>query len=166
MVGRARGNRRRRCVCLAVVAVLVTAASGAAQEAAQGSAGDPASSALPFTFDGPPPPLPPEVVTRDQAGRVTIRAVRLTSPIRLDGRLDEEFYNTVPAISDFIQQEPSEGAPATERTEAWLFFDADHVYISFRCWETHPERKVVNEMRRDDLNVYQNDHIAWVLDTF
>src|SRR5262249_26268644 len=87
-------------------------------------------------------------------------------PIRVDGRLDEEFYTTVPAISDFIQQEPREGSPATDRTEAWLLFDDDRVYVSFRCWESHPERMVVNEMRRDDMNVYQNDHIAFVLDTF
>src|SRR5262245_21242913 len=169
MIGRARDAWRRRCAaaCLAVVAVLVTGTAEAAQEAAQAPPGDSAGSAsLPFTFDGPPPPLPPDVVTRDQSGRVTIRAVRLTSPIRVDGRLDEEFYTTVPAISDFIQQEPREGSPATDRTEAWLLFDDDRVYVSFRCWESHPERMVVNEMRRDDMNVYQNDHIAFVLDTF
>ncbi len=169
MIGRPRDVLRSGCAaaCLAVFAGLSTGAGEAAQEAAQvPSAESAASATLPFIFDGPPPPVAPEVIARDQSGRVTIRAVRLTSPIRLDGQLDEEFYNTIPAISDFIQQEPREGEPATERTEAWLLFDADRVYVSFRCWESRPERMVVNEMRRDDMNVYQNDHIAFVFDTF
>ena len=115
---------------------------------------------------GPPPPVAPEVVARDAAGRLTIRAVRLAAPIAFDGRLDDEIYATVPPLSDFIQQEPQEGAPATERTDVWVFFDDERVYFSFRCWETAPERVIANEMRRDNSNVYQNDHIAFVVDTF
>ena len=61
---------------------------------------------LPFTFDGPPAPVPPEVIARDAVGRATIRVVRLTAPIRVDGRLDEAVYASVPPISDFIQTEP------------------------------------------------------------
>ena len=53
-----------------------------------GSTGDP-SADLPFAFDGPPVPVAPDVIARDAEGRVTLRAVRLSSPIRLDGQLDE-----------------------------------------------------------------------------
>ncbi len=115
---------------------------------------------------GPPPPAAPDVVARDAAGRLTIRAVRLAAPLAFDGRLDDEIYATVPPLTDFIQQEPLEGAPATERTEAWVFFDDERVYFAFRCWESAPERVIANEMRRDNSNVYQNDHIAFVVDTF
>ena len=45
-------------------------------------------------------------VTRDDRGRATVRAVRLTEPLRLDGRLDEEIYGTVPPIDGFVQQVP------------------------------------------------------------
>ncbi len=122
---------------------------------------------LPFAFDGPPPPVPPEVVARDAAGRATIRAVRLTAPLRLDGRLDEAFYTTVRPISDFIQTEPQEGAAATEKTELWLAFDRDNVYVSFRCWESHPERLVANEMRRDNGTIWGgNDNVSFGFDTF
>ena len=81
-------------------------------------------------IDGPPPPAPPEIITRDAAGRATVRAVRLTGPWQLDGVLSEEIYQQVPALSDFIQQLPDEGAVATERTEVWVFFDDAHVYTS------------------------------------
>ena len=121
---------------------------------------------LPFTFDGPPAPVPPEVIARDAVGRATIRAVRLTAPIRVDGRLDEAVYASVPPISDFIQTEPLEGSPATEKTELWVLFDHNNVYVVARCWESHPERMVVNEMRRDSLNIVQNENVAFAFDTF
>ena len=94
----------------------------------------------PLTFDGPPPPVPPEVISRDASGRTTVRAVRLTTPLRLDGRLDEELYQTVPSMSGFIQGEPQAGAPATQQTEVWMFFDDEDVYFGLRCWEAHMDR--------------------------
>ena len=125
-----------------------------------------ASLELPFAFDGPPPPAAPAVISRDESGRATIRAVRLTAPMRLDGLLDEVVYATVPPISDFIQVEPQEGTPATEKTEVWVTFDRDHVYVSFRCFESEPTRVVANEMRRDG-NLWQgNDVVAFLFDTF
>ena len=115
---------------------------------------------------GPPAPEPPAMVSRDDAGRVTMRAVRLDEPLTLDGRLDEQVYSRVPAVSDFVQQEPHEGEPATEQTEAWVLFDDTNVYIAARCWDSHPERMVVNEMRRDNFNIWLNENITVVLDTF
>ena len=120
---------------------------------------------LPFPIDGPPPPVPPAVVARDASGRVTVRAVRLTAPLRIDGRLDEEVYATVPAMSDFIQNDPVEGAPTTQKTEVWVFFDDDHVYVVGRCWESNLERMIATEMRRDGA-IPRNDNFAWSFDTF
>ena len=119
------------------------------------------------TLDGPAPPVPPAVISRDASGRATVRAVRITTPIRIDGALDEPLYSTVPAVSDFIQQEPREGEPASEKTELWVAFDDDNVYVSFRCWESEPDRVVANEMRRDGTNTWQgNDIVAVSFDTF
>jgi Domain of unknown function (DUF5916)/Carbohydrate family 9 binding domain-like len=96
----------------------------------------------------------------------TVRAYPTAQPIRIDGRLDEEIYRTTPAITDFVQQEPDEFKPATEKTEAWIFFDSDNVYISARNWESHPERRVANEMRRDTNQLRQNDTFGVLFDTF
>ena len=93
--------------------------------------------------------------------------MRLTAPLRLDGFLNERVYDDVPALSDFIQQEPNEGAPATERTEAWVLFDDDNIYISVRCLDSAPESQwIVNEMRRDSPNILQNEGIHISFDTF
>ena len=96
----------------------------------------------------------------------SVRAHRAATPIRIDGRLDEEIYRTTEAITGFVQQEPEEFKPATEKTEAWIFFDEDNIYISARNWESHPERRVANEMRRDTAQLRQNDTFGALLDTF
>ncbi len=121
----------------------------------------------PGVIDGPPPPLPPEVISRDAQGRATIRAVRLSEGIRLDGNLDEEVYRTVPPITDYVQNVPDVGQPATERTETWVLFDGSNLYIAARCYDSAPSSEwVADEMRRDSRQLRQNDTFGLMLDTF
>ena len=110
-------------------------------------------------------PIAPEVVARNENG-VTIRATRISAPLNADGRLDEEVYEQVKPITEFVQQEPDEGAPVSERTEAWVLYDDENLYIACRCWDEHPERMVANDMRRDSTNLRQNDNFGVHLDTF
>ncbi|MEE2791870.1 MAG: hypothetical protein VX453_09575, partial [Acidobacteriota bacterium] len=117
-------------------------------------------------IDGPPPPVSPEIVARDSLGRMTMRATRLSEPLQLDGLLDERVYFDVPAVTDFIQQEPSEGAPATDQTEVWVTFDDETLYVSARCWSEEPDRIVANEMKRDGYGMFGNDTFSVLLDTF
>ena len=129
----------------------------------------PAGAQAPDTFaaGGPPPPVAPETVSRDESGHATVRAVRIDQPLRLDGRLDEEVYALVPPVDGFIQQLPVEGVPATEATEVWILFDDDNVYIAARCYDSRPQRIVANELRRDNGNILSlNDSFSITLDTF
>ena len=117
-------------------------------------------------IDGPPEPVAPAVASRDEAGHVTIRAIQLTDPLTLDGRLDERLYHDNDSVRDFIQQEPLEGQPATDRTEVWVAYDDDALYVGARLWETDPSKRVTSDMRRDATNLYNNDHFAILIDTF
>ncbi len=72
------------------------------------------------------------------ASDVTVRAIHLVQPLSLDGRLDEAVYQAEVPVSRFLQQVPREGEPATERTEAWVMFDAQTLYVSARCWDSAP----------------------------
>ncbi len=117
------------------------------------------------SVDGPPPPTLPETVARDDAGRATGLAVRLSEPLRLDGVLEEGVYDLIRPMSGFTQSVPDAGEPSNERTEVWVFFDDRDLYVSARCWETQPDRMVANEMRRDHNNIIQNDNIAFGFDT-
>jgi hypothetical protein len=140
----------RLMLCLAGIVVLAPPAFG--------------QSGVPV--EGPPAPIAPEVVSRDAEGRVTVRAVRLPEPLVLDGLLRDPIYSQVRAVSDFVQQEPHEGEPSTERTEVWIFFDATTLYVAVHCIDSAPDRLIANEMRRDGNNINQNDNIQFVLDTF
>jgi hypothetical protein len=112
------------------------------------------------------PPAPPAVVARDFSGNVTVRATRIAEPIVLDGLLDDDPYRNVQAIGGFLQQEPREGEEATEPTEVWLLFDDANIYVSARCWDSHPERMIGNEMRRDHQSLSRNENFGVMFDTF
>ncbi len=118
-------------------------------------------------IDGPPAPLPPATISRDARGGATVRAVRLDEPLRLDGVLDEPIYARVEPFGGFIQQAPDEGAPATEDTDNWIFFDDESIYVGARVHESVPESEwVANEMQRDSFQLINNDGYIVVLDTF
>ena len=124
-----------------------------------------AQSADPVTSDGRPVPVAPAVVARGPRG-VTLRATRIATPLRIDGRLDEAVYEQVQPIVEFEQQEPHEGQPVSEPTQAWLLYDDRFIYVACRCWDAHPDRMVANDMRRDSTNLRQNDNFGIELDTF
>jgi hypothetical protein len=118
-------------------------------------------------IDGPPPPVPPDVITRDAAGHATVRAIKLTEPLQLDGKLDEEVYQREQSFGGFIQVVPKYGAQESERTEVWVMYDESHIYVACRCWDSEPpDRWIANELRRDTNQLRQNDHIGVAFDTF
>jgi hypothetical protein len=154
--------------CIGICSLLVLARSSEAGQAKE-LPSVPATitvPGLPVPIFGPPPPQPPETSARDAAGRLTIRAVRLTAPLQIDGRLDEPIYAETPPVSDFIQLDPNEGAPASQRTEFWVFFDDSNVYVVFRVYESNLKGMVVKEMRRDHVQLSQNEFVNFYFDTF
>jgi hypothetical protein len=118
-------------------------------------------------INGPEAPVAPETLARDTQGRVTLRATRITTPIKIDGKLDEEPYRLVKPMGGFVQTEPARGEAATEATEVWIFYDKDTVYVGAKCYDSAPEETwVANEMRRDSMNVVRNENFAIYFDTF
>src|SRR5712691_4095464 len=163
---------RRAVIPLAILCLTPLSAARAGNP--QGPRPQPATSPASSTsvpgsaavVDGPPSPVAPAVITRDDKGRATIRAVRIDKPLKIDGQLDEEVYRNVPGAGNFIMQEPREGGQATEQTDTWVLFDSENLYIAARCWDDHPERWVVTELRHDNGNIIENENLSVSLDTF
>ena len=130
------------------------------------SAPEPALAQQRPVLDGPPPPVAPASISRDASGRATLRAHRVREAMRADGRIDEAIYQQIQPISDFVQFEPVNGAPATEKTEVWILFDDDNLYVGGKAYDRSPERWVLNEMRRDIPNVSANESVGFSIDTF
>src|SRR6185436_10565670 len=82
------------------------------------------------------PPVAPEVMTRGTDGQAIIRAIKLTSPLHVDGTLDEEVYQREKSFGGFLQVVPKYGAEQSERTEVWVMYDDHNMYVACRCWDS------------------------------
>ena len=98
-------------------------------------------------------------------GRRQMQAVQATSPIVIDGALDEEVWTRAVPATDFIQADPLEGQPASEITEVRIAYDADYLYIAALCRDSDASGIVVNEIRKDFAGRDQ-DTFEVLLDTF
>jgi hypothetical protein len=94
-----------------------------------------------------------------------IQAVARTTPIVLDGRLDEPTWQGAPPATDFIQFDPHEGQPATQRTEIRLAYDAEALYIGARMFDSLGAAGVRTRLARRDQGA-ESDNIEIVLDTY
>ena len=83
----------------------------------------------------------------------------------IDGRVDEELWSGAQPFSAFVQQEPDEGQPATERTEVRFLLDRQNLYIAVICFDSEPDKVLVSQSRRD-ADLGDTDSIEILLDTF
>jgi len=111
-----------------------------------------------------PVPLPAEYPPNGE--RFILRAVSVSIPPRIDGRLDDEVWRTAPPARGFTQKQPDEGRPATEDTEVRVLYSRDRLFIGVLCHDSRPDRIIANIKRRDSKDILQNDHIRIMLDTF
>jgi hypothetical protein len=90
---------------------------------------------------------------------------RVSSPITVDGLLDEPDWAQAELIGEIVQREPNPGEQATELTEVKLLYDREQLYIGVMCHDAEPARIIGTQMGRDaDLSA--DDRIELLLDTF
>ena len=84
-------------------------------------------------------------------------AVRATGPIDIDGRIDEATWAAAVPVTDFIQELPLEGEPATQATSVRIAFDDDAIYLAADFRDTAPVsgRLMRRDTRRGDFDVFQ-----------
>ena len=99
------------------------------------------------------------------AQRPTATAVRATSTIVLDGRLDERAWAAAPAVTTFRQQAPNDGERAAERTEVRFLYDDDALYVGARLYDSRGRAGVSSRLARRDDDV-QSDVLRIDLDTY
>jgi hypothetical protein len=110
-----------------------------------------------------PAPVP---TARADAAKVA-SALRLApgESVKIDGRLDEAAWQRATPIAEFVQTEPDQGQPSTERTEVRVMFDASNLYFGIACFDRDPDAVIATQLSRDaDLDV--DDRIRFVIDPF
>lgn len=139
---------------IAVVSLLCIGTMGAAaQEPPPASAGAPSETAVAAAAA----PLPPQDYSLD--------IHRLSGAPVIDGKLDDPVWQEGNLLGGFIQIDPGEGQPASEKTEAYVGYDSHNLYFGIRCYDREPA-KILGSGMRSDTDLSADDSISIVLDTF
>lgn len=101
---------------------------------------------LPFHLDAQPPDI--EVKKSFAKKSYFTKPVEGTVPT-IDGLIDDPIWETVAWGGDFIQYQPYEGEAPTQNTAFKILYDANDLYIAYRCYDTEPDKIVKRLSRRD-----------------
>lgn len=80
----------------------------------------------------------------------SVRAVQISTPLHIDGILNEEAWKLAEPATGFIQRDPEEGKPASERSEIRVLYDDEALYFGCIFFDSQPENIVARLTRRDD----------------
>jgi hypothetical protein len=92
-----------------------------------------------------------------------VQARRVEEAVHVDGRLTEAVWQGV-GVGDFIQRNPLDGKPASERTEVWIAFDEKALYVAARLYDSEPSKIVSLLGRRDDE--LDSDWFSFAIDPY
>jgi len=109
---------------------------------------------------------PAEATPVTNRARYQIPAVRVGESPVIDGVLDDATWSQAALVDAFVQQEPTEGAPATERTEVRVMYDGATLLVGVRAFDSAADGVVATEMRRDGNRLLEEDNFQIILDTF
>jgi hypothetical protein len=110
-----------------------------------------ASAAEPGAVAPTPPSVQAPVTSAPAAGLAPeMRAARRAGEIHVDGKLDETAWGAAVPATEFTQLDPSEGQPASERTEVRVLVDDEAVYIGARLYDREPGKIRAQLLRRDE----------------
>ena len=98
------------------------------------------------------------------AGGAELRPVRITTPPKLDGILDDEAWSGDPLpLEGWSSYNPMRGEAPAEKTQVWMGYDTEALYFAFRCLDTQPEKIRTTISRRD--NAFSDDWVGVSLDS-
>jgi hypothetical protein len=96
-----------------------------------------------------------------------VTAVALTSPVNIDGKLDEEVWKTAVPATQFRQSQPDEGKPATQKTEVRFAYDDNALYVGARMYDDHGAKGVHTRLiRRDQMSESDGDILRIDIDSY
>jgi len=93
-------------------------------------------------------------------------AVKIETAPVIDGKVvdDPEWLKLNP-ITEFVQQQPNQGAAVSEKTEVRIAYDQEYLYLSAVMYDDQPELLVVTDSRRD-ASLEETDAIQFIFDTY
>ncbi len=91
----------------------------------------------------------------------TANAVRRTTPITIDGRLDDAAWSTAQPTGQFVQSYPQPGVAAPDQTEVRVLYDEAALYVGIRMFDAHPD-SIASGLARRDATAATGIYSDWV----
>jgi hypothetical protein len=88
---------------------------------------------------------------------------KLSVPVTIDGKIDEEAWRTAAVFKDFYQTGPGYNTAPSRPTEVYMMYDERNLYVAFKCWDERD--KIRSSVAKRD-NVYGEDNVRMWLDTY
>ena len=102
-------------------------------------------------------------VTAEDKVLKSVKAVKTGTPV-IDGWFDDSEWQYGGLATDFIQLEPNEGVPASEKTEVYFLYDSENLYVGVKCFDKEVDQIMSEITGRDNRGA--SDMIALSFDTF
>ncbi len=85
----------------------------------------------------------------------TIKAIRIDSPPKIDGKLDDAIWQTLPTYGNFLMLEPNNTGKErdTHKTEVKMAYDDEAVYFAVSLYDNEPDRILKQFSQRDNIRV-------------
>ena len=90
-----------------------------------------------------------------------IEAKRIDIPPRIDGRLNESFWKSLPVAGQFVQYSPVNGGVPSYPTEIRFAFDDVALYIGAIMFDPHPDSICKELGRRDQVEQLNSDMVSF-----
>ena len=94
-----------------------------------------------------------------------VRVVRVDAAPVIDGRLDDAVWSQAEVITDFHQIRPGNGTEPSERTEVYVVYGDDALYIGARMFDSEPDRIAAPTVRHGQ-GLGRDDRLVIILDPF
>lgn len=91
--------------------------------------------------------------------------IRTETPPVIDGTIDDAVWATAAVIDDFVVSEPNEGEEPAEKTQIFVLYDEDALYIAMRAWDRHANGIVAQVLRQGE-SIITDDDVVIILDPF
>ena len=94
----------------------------------------------------------------------SVEVLPISTPLTIDGILDEPVYSQVKPAKDFVQLQPYNGKPSLQPSEVYFFYDQTAIYVGAMLYDSAPD-SIFNYLTQRD-NIGMSDYFGVYIDPY
>ena len=94
----------------------------------------------------------------------SVEVLPISTPLIIDGILDEPVYSQVKPAKDFVQLQPYNGKPSLQPSEVYFFYDQTAIYVGAMLYDSAPD-SIFNYLTQRD-NIGMSDYFGVYIDPY